>query len=572
DEALTAALKTLSQRNGATLFMTLLAGWQLLLSRYSGQTDVVVGAPIAGRTRPEVEGVVGFFANTLPLPVDLGGAPRFAELVGRLRGTVVAALEHADVPFDAVVEALAPERSLSHTPLFQVVFAVEERPARPELPGVTARARLLDRPPAQFELNLTLVPGDDGEGLAAHLVVAADRFRPETAERLLASYATLLAAAVAAPETPVDRLPLMPDEERRRLLALGRGAARPEAGRTAVHELVLAAAARRPEAPAVVWDGGAMSYGELVDRSAALARRLAARGVGLETRVGLALGRSPEMVVATLAVLRAGGAYLPLDPDYPAERLAHLLADGGARLVIADRASVAALPPGAPSVLFDEIAAALDPDPPPALPPVPADALAYVMYTSGSTGLPKGVAVTHRNVARLVAGADWAELSADETFLQAAPTSFDAATLEIWGALANGGRLALLPPGRRSVEEVAAAVERFGVTTLWLTAGLFHQAVDAALPALAGVRHLLAGGDVLSPAHVDRAVAALPRTAVIDGYGPTENSTFTCCHRARGGESPVPVGRPIAGTTAHVVDGFGEPVPVGVAGELVAGG
>ncbi|HEX2164348.1 MAG TPA: amino acid adenylation domain-containing protein, partial [Thermoanaerobaculia bacterium] len=237
-----------------------------------------------------------------------------------------------------------------------------------------------------------------------------------------------------------------------------------------------------------------------------------------------------------------------------------------------DRASVAALPPGAPSVLFDEIAAAPDPDPPPALPPVPADALAYVIYTSGSTGTPKGVAVTHRNVARLVAAADYAALGPGETLLQLAPTSFDAATFEVWGALATGGRLAFPPPGPVRLDELAAAIERFGVTTLWLTAGLFHQVVDEHPAALAPLRQLLAGGDVLSPPHVARLLAELPGLALIDGYGPTENTTFTCCHRVREGEAPVPIGRPIAWTTAHLVDRHGEPVPVGVPGELVAGG
>ena len=350
--------------------------------------------------------------------------------------------------------------------------------------------------------------------------------------------------------------------------------ARPYPRDTPIHRLVLERAAERPEAPAVSADGGGLTYGQLARRSARLAAVLAARGVGLETRVGVAVERSPELVVALLAVLRAGGAYVPLDPAYPAERLAFLVADARVPLVLATSSSASALPAGTPLLLLDELAAelAVAGDDAAVLPEVPAEALAYVMYTSGSTGTPKGVAVTHRNVVRLVAGSDFARLGPGEAMLACAPAAFDASTLEIWGPLANGGRVALPAPGPLSVDDLAAEIAGQGVTALWLTAGLFHQVVDERPSALAPLSQLLAGGDVLSPAHVARVREAFPDLALTNGYGPTENTTFTCCPRVGDPHGPVPIGRPFATSPAPGLTGALAPAAVGEEGELFAGG
>ena len=321
----------------------------------------------------------------------------------------------------------------------------------------------------------------------------------------------------------------------------------------------------------------ALSYRELARRAGALAGRLRAAGVGPETRVGLCVERSLELPVALLAILEAGGAYVPLDPDYPAERLAFMLRDAGLAVLLVQEELIPALPANdLPQVLLAATGDAGDSRPAaPRAVTGGGERLAYVMYTSGSTGRPNGVAVPHRGVVRLVRETGYAELGPDETFLQLAPISFDASTLEVWGPLLNGGRLAIFPPGVPSLAELGRSLTEQRVTTLWLTAGLFHQVVEEHLASLAGLRQLLAGGDVLAPGAVARVLRETPGCRVINGYGPTENTTFTTCYPLRAGDETgrsVPIGRPIAGTRALVLDGRLAPVPIGVAGELWAAG
>jgi amino acid adenylation domain-containing protein len=363
--------------------------------------------------------------------------------------------------------------------------------------------------------------------------------------------------------------------------------------RATLPELVAEVVARAPDRTALVHGGTHLSYGELRRRAAALAARLRALGVGrrgAETPVGIALGRSPELVVAILAVLEAGGFYVPLDPGYPAERLRQLLAASGigaaeGGLVVTDSRHEGALPlGGVETLLLDRIGEPGETEHGPA-PDLPGGSsrLAYVLFTSGSTGEPKGVAVGHRAVARLVCEPDFVHLDGDETVLLLAPISFDASTLELWGPLVHGGRLEIVEAAKPSLDELTETVERGRVTALWLTAGLFHQVVDHRLGRLRGVRQLLAGGDTLSPEHVRRALEGLPDTTVINGYGPTENTTFTTCHPMRRSgrrtmlpelalPSRVPIGRPICDTRVVILDDDLTPVAPGVEGELYAGG
>ena len=575
-EIVLAGLRRL-ERGGTTPFMAGLAAFAAFLGRVASTADLVVGTPVDGRTRRELDGVVGCFVDTLALRVDLAGDPTFAELAGRVRETTLGALQHQEAPLEVLVERLSPARRRSHSPLFQTVFSLQRGgEARLELPGVDAEPAPRRTAPAQFDLFLTLEERGGG-AMDATLVYATDLFGAESAERLLAGYVTLLAGALSDPSRRLSELSLLTVAERQRVVVDWNRTGRPYPAAAGLAELFARQAAARPDAVALVHrDGGTTTYGELARRARRLAARLARRGVGPETGVGLALDRSPEMVEAMLAVLEAGGHYVPLDPSYPAARLASMVGDAGCRLVLATRATAAALPEGGPPRLLLDAPEDGD-DETPGPPPGGAlggDALAYVMYTSGSTGQPKGVAVTQRNVARLVLGADYVRFGPDETFLQLAPASFDAATLEVWGPLLTGGRLALAPPGPLSLDELARTIERLGVTTLWLTAGLFHQVVDERIDALASVRQLLAGGDVLSPAAVARVLRELPDTAMVNGYGPTENTTFTCCHRAvpADGGGPVPIGRPIANTRVYMLDPWMRPVPTGVAGELYAGG
>ncbi|HST58901.1 MAG TPA: amino acid adenylation domain-containing protein, partial [Longimicrobium sp.] len=568
-------LQALARSEGATLYMTLLSAFQVLLSRYSGSEDVVVGSPIAGRTRKEVEGLVGFFVNTLVLRTDLSGDPGFREVLGRAREVTLGAYEHQEVPFEKLVAELQPERSLSHTPLFQVMFTLQNAAGgSAALPGLEVSEVGAEHASARFDLSLMLTA--TAQGLRGGLTYSADLFERGTIVRMLGHLERVLEQVAADADVRLSRLELLGDAERARLLALGEGAA-PELPRATVDTLFAQAAAAAPEAVALAWDGGRMTYAELDGRANRLAHHLRRAGVAAGTRVGVCLERGPEMVVALLAALKAGGAYVPLDPAYPAERLAFMLADTAVPVLVTESALAERLPPHAARIVrvdADAAAIAAEPADAPAAGTDPESA-AYVMYTSGSTGRPKGVEVPHRAIVRLVRGQDFVAIAPSDVFLQFAPTSFDAATLELWGPLLNGARLALHPAEQPTVESIGRALAEHGVTVLWLTAGLFHLVVEERIEVLRGVRQLLAGGDVLSVPHVRRVLAELPGTTLINGYGPTENTTFTCCHtvRAEDGErASIPIGRPIANTYVRVLDAGMQPVPVGVAGELYAGG
>ncbi|HKH43166.1 MAG TPA: amino acid adenylation domain-containing protein [Thermoanaerobaculia bacterium] len=584
---LAAALRARSRAQHGTLFMTLLAAFQALLGRHSGQEDLAVGSARAGRSQSQLAGTVGYFVNQVVLRADLAGDPSFAELLERTRARVLAAFAHGDYPLPLLAEHLQPERDASRTPLFQVSFVLQKETRGVE--GLTAFAlgeegvevgpedfRLktlaVPRQPSPFDLVLHCV--DRQGGLSLALQYNRDLLDATTAARLLEHFVRLLAGAAADPGQLLSELPMLSAAEREQLLVEWSGEATSYPREGTIHALFAEQAALRPDAVAVAGDGESLTYGELACRAGAWALRLAASGVGPEMRVGVCLDRSPARVVATLAVLAAGGVYVPLDPSYPRERLAFLVRDSAASVLVTEERWLAVLPQTGAAVLC------LDTEPPPqidrpaAAPDIPASALAYVMYTSGSTGEPKGVAVPHRAVVRLVRETGYARFGPDEVFLQLAPHAFDAATLELWGALLNGGRVVMPPQGVLSPAELGELLQRHGVTTLWLTAGLFHQMVDENLPGLSGVRQLLAGGDVLSVAHVRRVLAELPGTRLINGYGPTENTTFTCCHPVTGAglEPSVPLGRPIANTRVYVLGRNFEPMPAGVAGELLAGG
>ncbi len=576
-----ARLGPLARESGATVFMTLLAGFAALLHRMADAAVVPVGLPVAGRTRTELEAIFGLFVNTVVVAPRTAPEESFRALLAEVRGAALAAYAREHLPFERLVEALDAGASLAHNPIYQVLFAYHvEAGNAPRFAGLASGLLDFDLGTSRVDLSLAAEPAEDG-GLSVSLELATDLFDAATGARLLGAWRELLDAAGAAPETRLADLPLLSAPERHQLLHEWNDTAADFPRGATLAERFALQAARAPGAPALLGPapGEAMTYGELARRSTELARRLVALGVGPESRVALLLHRSPELVVAILATLEAGGAYVPLDPAHPPERLAFLLADSSAAVLVSHRGLAARL--GSIDL------PTLDLDAPPsgslpasaALPPVSPDNLAYVMYTSGSTGAPKGVAVTHRNVLRLVHGSGYAAFGAEQTFLLLAPASFDAATLEIWGPLLHGGRLALAPDGRVSLAEIAAAIRAHGVTTLWLTAGLFHQMVDEELATLAPLRQLLAGGDALSPPRVRAALARLPGTLLVNGYGPTEGTTFTCCERLAGAAdipagagAAVPIGRPIGNARAHVVDARLEPVPAGVPGELAIGG
>ena len=585
--ALAAALRSLARAHNATLFMALLAAYKALLARIGGQQDLLVGTPIAGRRDPALESVVGFFVNTLILRTHVGGGASFAELLGRVRETALGAWAHADYPFDMLVEDLNPPRQMGRHPLFNVFFTLQnemERAADGSGFAGYATESLSDAPPfAKFDLSMFVTEVDDT--LLVQLEYSTDLFDAARIDRTLLQFERLLEAAVADPARSLDRVGLLgADEYRQQVAEFNAGADRepPDGG---VHRLFEAMAARDPNRVAVVDGDAVVTRSELDARAERLAALLRGRGVGREQHVALLMDRSIAAVVAMLAVLKAGAVYVPLDPDYPAARLELILGDTAAPCLLtlpAHAAQAHALSAQVPSlrqvlelredgscveaVERSALAQGFD-----ALP----GQAAYVMYTSGSTGTPKGVTVTHRGIARLVHAPRFVELGEADTVLQLAPLGFDASTLEIWGALCNGARLVLAPGGVLSLEAIGEQLRTHQVSVLWLTAALFQQMVEHRLGDLAGVRELLAGGDALPQRQVRRFLEAYPGNRLINGYGPTENTTFSTTHPLSLADvqaGVVPIGRPIDGSSAYVLDDAGQPQPVGVPGQLYVGG
>ncbi|HVR95163.1 MAG TPA: amino acid adenylation domain-containing protein, partial [Thermoanaerobaculia bacterium] len=444
--ALTAGLETLARREGATLFMTLLAAFQTLLARHAGQADVTVGTPIAGRNRLETEGLIGFFVNTLVLRTGLGGDPPFRELLGRVRESALSAYAHQDLPFEKLVEVLQPQRDLSRTPLFQVMFVLQNTPvgAALDLPGLRMEPVLTESGATQFDLTLTL--GPSGGGLTGELEYSLDLFEEPTIRRLAGHLETLLVAVVETPEERLPALPLLAAGERHQLLAEWNDTRADHPLERPIHELFSLQAARTPEAPAVRFESQRLSFGELEERSNRLARRLRRLGVGPESRVGICLERGLELTVALLGVLKAGGAYVPLDPGYPRERLAFMLEDSAARVVVAQASLLERLPDCEAAVVCvdcdrESIAAE---SAVPVESGATAESLAYVIYTSGSTAQPKGVLVPHRAfVNHNVASAAYYEVGPGDRFLQFASISFDVAGEEFFIPWLRGATVVL---------------------------------------------------------------------------------------------------------------------------------
>ncbi|WP_176065639.1 non-ribosomal peptide synthetase [Anaeromyxobacter diazotrophicus] len=580
---LSRGLALLARREGATLFMAVVAALDALLARVTGETDLCVGTPVSGRDRAELEGLVGLFVNTLVLRVDLAGDPSFRELLRRVREATLDAHAHAAVPFDEVVDAVQPARSLTHTPLFQVMASVEDEPGAPRLPGVEACFLPLDTGTAKFDLTLELRRG--GEGLAGDLEYRRDLFDPATVDRLAASFERLLAAAVEDPDLRLSELPLQGPEERQRVLALGQGEPAGEVGELVPAKLA-ALAARGQDAPAIFAAGEVWSRGALDRRARQIAHRLRAAGVTAGARVGHLLQRTPDAIAALLGIWRVGAVHLPLDPQSPPARTAALLADAGATHALTTSALAPALAGAAtPPVLLDGVEG--EPADGAAAPLDPA-AAAYVIYTSGSTGRPKGVVVSHRALAEHCrSSCGHYRFAPGDRALQFAAFSFDASLEQILAPLSGGAALVLRGDELQEPRAFAEAIARDGVTFMDLPPAYLDGLVRsweadpgrAAWPACPALRLLMVSADVVRPETLALCRRSpWGRAGLVNNYGPTE-ATISCADYdvpadvgdlvARG---RVPIGRPLPGRRAYVLDARGEPVPVGVPGELHLGG
>ena len=559
---LTDRLRELAREEGATLFMVLLAAFQALLWCWTGQSDFVVGSPIAGRTHRQLENLVGFFVNTLALRARVTPEESFREYLRLVKESTLGAYAHQDLPFERLVAELRPQRDLSHLPLVQVLFTFHqaEASAMLDLPGIQVTPLYAEQTTAKFDLTLTLEVIPDG--LIGVFEYAVDLFDYSTLERLTRYWVSVLEQAVSSPDAPLRHLDLLSTAERHQLIVEWNQTSVEYPRHVCVHDLFRAQARRTPEQTAVVCQDQSLTYAELERRSNQVAHYIREQGVGVETVVGLRMERTPQMLINLLGILKAGGTYLPLDLEAPPERLAYMLEDTKPLLVLSDQ-----------SWIQDEPAIARQPTHPPVCAAGPGT-LAYLMYTSGSTGKPKGVMVQHRNIIRLVCNGGYASL-AGESVLQMAPLTFDASTFEIWGALLNGGRCVLYPGNRPDLTQLRAILRQNRVTTLWLTAGLFAFIVEHDPDVLKGVRQLLAGGDALQVQHVNKVKAELPDCVLINGYGPTECTTFSVCHRFEetiASDLLVPIGRAIGNTLAYVLDQQLKPMPIGSPGELFIGG
>ncbi|HEY4168729.1 MAG TPA: amino acid adenylation domain-containing protein [Reyranella sp.] len=564
---LSGALKALCQREGATLFMTLLSAFSVLLQRYSGQEDIVVGMPTASRDQEEIEGLIGFFVNSLVLRLDLSGNPSFLDLLQRVRETSLDAIAHHELPFEKLVEELQPERDPSRNPLFQVSFQLFS--ASPERDAQSSEVETIpvNRGAAVFDLAVNLWEGADEIG--GQIEYTTDLFDTATIERLAAHYKTLLKNAVARPAARLSELQILSDAERNQLLSQGTGAPVPVPD-LCVHQCFEHWARTTPAALAVSGPDTAHSYDALNRRANRIAHRLRGLGVTRGSVVAVCVERGASMVAAMLAILKTGAAYLPLDSAYPAQRLSFMLSDSGAKLVLSDAATVDRLPSDAPVLMLDDeatFAQSSEDDLPATATP---DDPCYLIYTSGSTGVPKGVAVPHRGLANLSAWHVHAfAVTPRDRASQVASAAFDACGWEAWPYLSAGGSVhVIVDEVRGSPPKLIEALHDAGITIAFLPTPLAQAVLDDPAHAALRLRYLLTGGDKLS--------RPPPRGAafvVVNNYGPTEYSVVaTSCEVAAASATPPPIGRPIANTRALVLDPHLNLVPEGVVGELYIGG
>jgi amino acid adenylation domain-containing protein len=574
---LTESLKAVSRRHEATLFMTLLAAFKTLLYRFTGQEDVLVGSTIANRNRAEIEGLIGFFVNTLVLRTDLSGDPTFYELLKRVREVTLGAYAHQDLPFEKLVERLQPERSLSHSPLFQVMLILQND-AMPTLhsSGLTFKPAQVDNGTSIFDMTLELVEMEGG--MTGALNYSTDLFEPATIKRMLGYFQTLLESIAASPALKISELPLLTEQQRRQLLV--------EWNRTefalpedkTINDLIEAQVASAPGRTAVIFEGQRLSYSELNARANQLANYLRSMGAGHETLVGIYLARSFEMIVSVLGVLKSGAAYVPLDTEYPRERLAYIIDDAELSVILTASHLVETLPENKARVVcldkdWPEVAQESEANPHSHVSP---DNLAYLIYTSGSTGKPKGVMITHRSVCnRMLWGQTLHPYTETDRILQITSICFDVSVFEFFGTLINGAQLVMpAADDHKDSTRLVKLIAEQNVTVLSPVPSMMQALIaEPGIEKCNSLRYVLIGAETL-PVDLKERILACLSADLYNVYGPTETTIDAAMYRCErdSNQSSVPIGRPVGNAQIHLLDDHLQPVPVGVPGMLYIGG
>ncbi|MEO6638315.1 MAG: amino acid adenylation domain-containing protein, partial [Ginsengibacter sp.] len=573
---MSASIQEFSLKNGCTLFMTLLAAFKVLLYRYSNQHDICVGTAVAGRQQKELEDLIGFFVNTLALRSEVKGDLTFDELLLQVKSTTLKAYEFQDIPFEKVVDAVIGGRNLSTDPLVQIMFALQNTPdvASLSLKNVELSGEIFANETAKFDLFLSLWEHDGC--LQGGIQYCTDLYAKETIERMCDHYQKLLESIVNLSSEKIGKLPMLTKAEERQFKVFEDAKAKP-LYQSIVH-LFEEQVDKTPQAIALEFINESLTYKELNERSNKLAHFLQSKAVKQEMLVAICIERSVDMMVSILGILKAGGAYVPIDPGYPAERIKYMLEDTGVNIIISSKNSKPALPDiaGIEVIAIDESWDKINSEPADNLSlSLTGDNLAYIIYTSGSTGKPKGVMVEHGNVVSLVAEVDYVSFTEKDILLSTGSSSFDATTFEYWGMLLNGGRLVLCPENTLLDNELLKK-EITGrlVTKMWFTSSWFNQLVEYDISVFETLQTILVGGEKLSEQHIQKIRQKYPDLEIINGYGPTENTTFSLTYNIKETSSneAIPIGYPLNNRTAYILNEFGQTIPVGVPGELLLGG
>jgi amino acid adenylation domain-containing protein len=576
--SLTEDLNALAHQEDCTVFALLLSAFNVLLHRYTMENDLLIGIPVASRNLKETEPLIGLFVNTIVFRTTLSGNPQFKDYIKEVKSSFLESYPYSDYPFEKLVEHLCPKRTSEYNPFIQTIFVLEnEEPITLTLDQITTTPIDIYTETAKFDFVMHIAPRNGSYRCTVEY--NKDLYTSETVQQILNHYQNLLQTIIEDPTQRISELSFLSKDEREKLVFGWNKTATLYPRTNLIHELFEEIAQEQPQATAVVSDNCDLSYIELNQKANQLARYLLKLNPMSGGVIGISLPRSNKLVISLLAILKAGCAYTYLDASLPAARLQNLIEDAQIKTIICDEAFQNSLKDFSEIRLIfinkEQELISKESSQNILLPGNSSTQLAYVSFTSGSTGRPKGVTIPHRAVVRLVKNTNYIQFSKKDVFLQLAPISFDASTFEIWGALLNGAKLVLYKDRIASISELGQFIEKHCITTLWLTSGLFNQIVDDQIERLTNVRYLLAGGDILSVPHVAKVLQHLDQCHLINGYGPTENATFTCCFSID--ELPpnnhsIPIGRPISNTQVYILDKYLQPVPIGVPGELYIGG